>query len=249
MPPPDSLLTKVRKLLAQAEDPACTPQEAEAFTAKAAALVARHGIDVALLAAADPRADRVGDVVVDLLAPYAREKASLGSAVAQAMRCEAVLRTRRSYDDRLRATAELSLHVFGHGSRLGAFEILFASLLVQGTRALGGTRVPWGEHVAAFRRTWWLGFAEAIADRLREGERSEARESEAQFAARGTSAGLVLADQAARAQEAMQAAYPHLRTAGPRLLSGGGAASGWASGQRADLGTGRLRGEGARELG
>ena len=36
----DALLARVRKLLAMAEDPACTPGEAEAFTVKAAELIA-----------------------------------------------------------------------------------------------------------------------------------------------------------------------------------------------------------------
>ena len=45
----DSRLAKIRKLLAQAEDPAATPEEASAFTAKAAELIAAYGIDAALL--------------------------------------------------------------------------------------------------------------------------------------------------------------------------------------------------------
>ena len=63
----DAILDKVRKLLAKAEDPACTPAEAEAFTAKAAELIAKYGVDSALLAAADPAADPVGDLVVEVL--------------------------------------------------------------------------------------------------------------------------------------------------------------------------------------
>jgi len=44
-------LGRVRKLLAKAEDPAVTAAEAELYNAKAAELIARHGIDAALLAA------------------------------------------------------------------------------------------------------------------------------------------------------------------------------------------------------
>lgn len=238
----DAVLAKVRKLLAQAEDSACTPAEAEAFTAKAAELIARHGVDEALLAAQDPERDAVGDAVLDLPAPYAREKAVLGTCVAEALGCHAVLRQERKYDDAWVARSELSLHVFGHGSRLRAFEVLFASLLLQGTRDLTRTIVPRGEHIAAFRRTWWLGFAGAVGDRLRESEERAAREAEDRFAARGTSAALVLADRAAEAEAAMRAAYPRLRTAPGRQLSGSGGAHGWAAGQRADLGRDRLGG-------
>ena len=67
----DDKLARIRKLLAQAEDPAATAAEAEAFNAKAAELMARHGVDAALLAAADPGRGVGGDLTVELLAPYA----------------------------------------------------------------------------------------------------------------------------------------------------------------------------------
>jgi fumarate reductase subunit D len=51
-------LDRVRKLLAKAEDGGCTPEEAEALTAKAVELMARHGIDRALLGALRPETDR-----------------------------------------------------------------------------------------------------------------------------------------------------------------------------------------------
>ncbi|MEV4705532.1 DUF2786 domain-containing protein [Actinoplanes sp. NPDC049316] len=60
----DRLLERVRKLLAKAESPACTPAEAEAFTAEAAELIAKYGVDQALLAGAGPALDPVGDRVV-----------------------------------------------------------------------------------------------------------------------------------------------------------------------------------------
>lgn len=249
MPPADSVLAKVRKLLAQAEDAACTPAESEAFTAKAAALIARHGVDEALLAAADPGHDAVGDLVVDLPAPYAREKASLGTCVAEALGCHAVLRQQRKYDETWVARSELSLHVFGHGSRLRAFDVLLASLLLQGTRDLTRTLVPRGEHIAAYRRTWWLGFAGAVGGRLRQAEEEAAHEAEERFAARGTSAALVLADRAAEAEAALRAAYPRLRTARSRALTGNGGLDGWAAGQRADLGGTRLGRRATGELG
>jgi len=88
-------LARIRKLLAQAEDRAATPAEAEAFNAKAAELMARYGVDAALLAASDPGREVVGDLTVELLAPYAYEKGSLGAAVARGLRCSAVLRRTR----------------------------------------------------------------------------------------------------------------------------------------------------------
>jgi hypothetical protein len=243
MTQPDPMLAKVRKLLALAENPAATPAEAEAFTAKAAQLIADYGIDQALLAQAMPERDIVGDRVVGLDAPYAQEKASLAAAIATGMRCRAVLRRRLGVDG-----TELSLHVFGHESDLVCVEILFTSLLLQGARELGRTPVPRGEHVAAYRRTWWAGFTSAIARRLAESEENAAREAETRFAAAGTSAALVLSDRSHDAEVAMNQTYPDLRAGARRRLSGGGALDGYASGQRADLGLGprvsrRSRGE------
>lgn len=237
----DPMLTKVRKLLAQAEDPAATPAEAQAFTAKATQLIADYGIDQALLSQRDPLHDPVGDRVITLDAPYAREKASLASSIAHALRCEAVLRQQRTFEG-----SDFSLHVFGHDSDLVCVEILFTSLLLQGTRELMATPVPSYEHAAAFRRTWWLGFASAIGSRLAESEERSARAAEPRFAASGTSAALVLADRSEIAARAMRAAYPRLRASATRQLSGGGAEDGWASGQRADLGLGARVGRRAR---
>jgi len=232
----DPILAKVRKLLAQAEDPAATPAEAEAFTAKATRLIADYGIDRALLderrPGGDPVGDPVGDLVIDLGPPYANEKATLASVVADGLRCRAVVRKGRTHDGN-----SFSVHVFGRRSDLVCVELLLTSLLLQGTQALIASRVPPWEHKAAFRRTWWLGYAGAVGARLKESEEQAAEEAEPRFAAAGTSSALVLADHAREADEAMRAAYPRLRTASSRRLTGGGHASGWASGQRADLGT------------
>jgi hypothetical protein len=235
------MLAKVRKLLAQAEDPAATPAEAEAFTARATRLIADYGIDRALLDEARPSREVVGDLVIAVDPPYANEKATLASVVADGLRCRAVVRRSRSVDG-----SSFSVHVFGRESDLVCVELLLTSLLLQGTQAVLATRVPPWEHVAAFRRTWWLGFAGAIGNRLKESEEQAAHAAEPRFAAAGTSAALVLADHAREADEAMRAAYPRLRTAASRRLTGGGHASGWASGQRADLGAGHRLGRGPR---
>ncbi len=241
----DDKLARIRKLLAQAEDPVATSAEAEAFNAKAAELMARHGVDAALLAASAPGHDVVGDLVVDLLAPYAYEKGTLGATVAQGLRCTAVLRKVRGQGE-----TTYSLHLFGHTTDLVLTEMLLTSLLVQGTGELTRRPVPRGEHPAAYRRTWWLGFAFAIGSRLRTAEQAAARESEPDFVAAGTSAALVLADRAALAEVAATQTYPRLRTAGPRYLSGGGVADGEAAGQRADLGrSSRVSAAGRKRLG
>jgi uncharacterized protein DUF2786 len=225
------ILAKVRKLLALAEDPAATTHEAETYTAKAAQLIADYGIDQALLAAGDPAVDPVGDRVLDIDAPYATDKADLLSTIAAHLRCRAVIRTRHTIGGK-----ERSSHLFGHASDLERTELLYTSLLLQSATGLARTPVPSGEHAAAFRRSWLAGFRMAIGDRLADAEARAESEAATRFAAAGRSSSLVLADRSAQVEATMYAAYPRLRTARPRSLSGSGLPEGWAAGQRADLG-------------
>ena len=229
------ILAKVRKLLAKAEDPATTPEEAETYTAKAAELIAEYGIDRALLAAADPDSDVVGDRVVVLDPPYAADKLDLLAAVAVQLRCGAV--RRRQWTP---AGRELSVHLFGHASDLERAELLFTSLLLQASTGLARTPVPSGEHRAAFRRSWLAGFRMAVGARLAEAERRAERAASDRAAATGTCTALVLAGRLERVDSAIAEAYPHLGTARPRQLSGGGVRDGYLAGQRADLGGTRL---------
>ncbi|MGI5212384.1 DUF2786 domain-containing protein [Plantactinospora sp. CA-290183] len=225
----DAMLGKVRKLLAKAEDPACTAAEAEAFTAKAAELIARYGVDRALLAARDPASDPVGDRVVELPAPYALDKAGLLAGVAAALRCRSVRR---------RDGNGFVVHLFGFASDLERVEVLFTSLLVQAAQGLAAAPVPAGEHPAAFRRSWLAGFAGAVAVRLRHTEEAAAS---APPPTPGPSVAVVLADRSARVERRLAETYPRLRTAAPRRLVGGGLEQGAAAGHRADLGGTRLR--------
>src|SRR5580692_199685 len=89
------LLDRVRKLLAKAEDEGCTPAEAEALTAKAADLMARYGIDRALLGAVRPETDRPADRKFGFEAPWADVKAHLLAALATALRCQCRSEERR----------------------------------------------------------------------------------------------------------------------------------------------------------
>jgi hypothetical protein len=233
----DQMLAKIRKLLAKAEDPASTAGEAETYNAKATELMAAYGIDRALLAASDPDSDVVGDRVVVLDAPYARDKASLLSGIARELRCRSVLRTRY-----LGGAKELSVHLFGYDSDLLRTDVLFTSLLVQASCGMGRVVVPLDESVAAFRRSWLAGFTHAVVRRLAAAETKAAGDAQrAESAASSqTSVALVLADRSVAVAEALTRQYPRLRSGRRRSLSGSGMAEGWAAGQRADIGARRL---------
>lgn len=236
----DAILDKVRKLLAKAENPGCTPAEAEALTDKAAQLIAKYGVDRALLAATAPETDPLGDRVVDIGPPYALDKAGLLATVAGAMRCRSV--RRKQPTDHGYAYA---MHLFGFASDLERVELLFTSLLVQASLALSVAEVPEWDSVAAFRRTWLVGFGFAVGERLRQAEQ---RAQAAPDTGNGPSVALVLADRSDRVARRVEEAYPRLRTSAPRRLMGSGLDGGYAAGQRADLGSARLTTPGRRRV-
>jgi hypothetical protein len=236
------VLDKVRKLLAKAEDPACTAAEAAAFTDKAAELIARYGVDRALLAARDPATDAVADRIVQVLPPYAREKFSLLAGVAAALRCRSILR-----DDDPAGRRVFSVHLFGFGSDLERVELLFTSLLVQAAYGLAATAPPALENLAAFRRSWLTGFARAVCYRLREAEQ-RATTAAKDEAVPGTSMALVLADRSGQVERRVSEVYPRLTSLGPRRLAGSGMWAGMDAGRRADLGGARVSSRGRAAL-
>ncbi|SEF27552.1 Protein of unknown function [Amycolatopsis pretoriensis] len=222
----DPQLERIRKLLAKAEDPAVTEAEAEAYNKKAAELVARYGIDQAMLAASGAASDDIGTLKIPMNDPYSRDKASLLTSVAYPLRCRTLLHRFGQKVD--------SVTVFGYRSDLGRVELLFTSLLLQASTQLTRVRPDGffpGESLAAYRRTWLHGFARAVHERL-----SEAEQEAVRTAAPGAkSAELVVRDRAQMVQHAFDAEYGDLRSAAPRRLSGSGYLDGHDAGTRANL--------------
>jgi hypothetical protein len=240
----DRMLERVRRLLAKAEG-ATTEAERDAYNSKAAELIARYGIEEALLGAQQSTRPTPGDQVVRLDAPYARDKGSLLASIATPLGVRAVI-----VKD---ASSALSMHLFGMDSDLQRVDLLYTSLLVQAAHGLAVARPGSAyESVAAYRRSWMIGFAYSIQQRLVAAEAAARATAEVGFAksteGAGPSVSLVLADRAALVDSALAEAYPRLRNAPTRMLSGTGGAAGAAAGKRADLGGKRVTGRGRRAL-
>jgi len=238
--PTDTLLARVRKLLAKAEAVGVTPAEAQALTAKAAELMAKYGIDRALLAAERPETDHPADRVLDIDNPWARVQAHMLCGVASAMRCQCVVLPR--------VEAGARIHVFGFASDIERADVLYTSLLVQMWQGLTAAQVPsWSRSPRAWRRSWLLGFATAVVSRVREAEHNAACAATSPAAASGSKATLVLADRRQVIRRNIEQAYPLTRKT--RLTySGNGYGAGYTEGQKADIGSTRLRAATARAL-
>jgi len=118
------VLDRVRAMLAKAESSEF-PEEAEAFTAKAQELMARHSIDYALLAAQAGGREAPCGIRVGVDSPYEAAKALLLQEVARANRCRTV------WSKELGFTT-----VLGYPADADAVELLYTSLLVQATAAM-----------------------------------------------------------------------------------------------------------------
>jgi Protein of unknown function (DUF2786) len=239
---PDRLLDRVRKLLAKAEAEGVTAQEAQALTAKAAELMAKYGIDRALLAAQRPDTDSPDSRLVEVDNPWGRVKAHLLYGLGTALRCQCVLVTSQS---------GLKVHVFGYASDIERTDVLYTSVLIQMSHGLAAAQVPdWAASPRAWRRSWLLGYVAAVTARVLAAEQHAERDAaDAAVAGRRgpASAALVLADRSLVIRRNVQQAYPHIRTA-RTTYSGSGYGAGYAEGRRADIGTARVGRGPARSL-
>lgn len=229
-------LDRIRRLLAKAE--ATTPHEAEALTQRAAELMAKYGIDRALLGRLHPETDSASDRMILMEAPRADIKSFLLGGLAGAMRCTPILLTGGSAGKRI--------HLFGYRSDLERVDVLYTSLLLQMEVALlhatlGGQR---HDRERAWRRSFLIGFCQVVVERVRAAE-ANAEETAVREDAPGMSTALVLADRKLVVQRRMQAAYP--RTRRTRVTySGNGYADGREAGKRADIAGGNKVGGGTR---
>ncbi|WP_461030856.1 DUF2786 domain-containing protein, partial [Streptomyces sparsus] len=152
------MLTRIRALLAKAEA-TDYPQEAEALSAKAQELAARHSVAEALLADDGRSPDVPAACRIGVDAPYETAKAILLDALASANRCQAVWNGELGFST-----------VIGYPADLESVEVLHASLLVQGasalTRAEADQRAAGRKRTKTFRQAFWMAYATRLGDRL-----------------------------------------------------------------------------------
>lgn len=227
----EGLLAKVRAMLAKAESTEF-PEEAEAFNAKAAELMARHGINEAELASSGRSSDTISQLVIEMDNPYSYEKAALLTAVAESLRCQAIATARGSI--------VVSCTVVGYGSDLERVNLLYTSLLMQSAALVTRQRPAEGSRVSTvmFRKSWFHGFNVAVRDRL---VAAEAKAEQETPAIGGVSTALVLRDRSKEVSREFRRMFPRAVTHS-RNVSSGGYRAGLAAGAKANLGSGRTVG-------
>ncbi|MGV9912957.1 DUF2786 domain-containing protein [Streptomyces tendae] len=222
--PESRALARIRALLAKAEATGY-PEEAEALSAKAQELMARHSVDEALLAAqaqgSATSPDTPGACRIGVEPPYEQAKAVLLDAVADANHCRAVWNEPFGFST-----------VVGFEADLEAVELLYTSLLVQAeaamTKAEAGQRAGGRKRTKTFRQSFLAAYAHRAGTRLR-----AAAEAATEAAATGAAdANLlpVLASREVAVTDRVERMFPQTTTT---RLRGAADAAGWTEGTRA----------------
>lgn len=230
--------------------------EADALTAKAMELMAKHQIDQAVLEATGKKAaDTVSKITITFVNPFSHEKHLLLRSIAMALGC----RTLRYPVGKSVSHTD----VVGHTSDLERVEFLYTLLLVQAqagamkvkapayvvdthygyeqTRYLNSGQIA--ARTRAKRAGYLAGFADVIGERLTEITRHAAAQSDTEHTTAADSApgaALVLASRKEAVNTAFTAFFPHTTTSRGRSYNTSGYAAGQAGGRRADLGQTRF---------
>lgn len=220
----DRILSRVRNLLAKAES-TTFEAEAESFTAAAQSLMARHSIDLALVAAQGQRSpgDAPHGLRIGLDNPYEHAKALLLDVVARANNCRTVWSKQWSYST-----------VVGFPAELIGVQNLFTSLLVQATAALQreGSRVrrDGSSRTRSFRASFLMSYATRIGERLQEATDDETARAGAEAAASGQDLLPVLASRRRETDDAFERMFPETTQVRTAMTPDHG---GWAAGRAA----------------
>jgi hypothetical protein len=219
------MLDRIRALLAKAES-TDFPEEADAFTAKAQELMARHRIDHACLVATTGKRDQPVTRRVTIDNPYEAPKTLLLQVVAEANSCRAVWMKRFGFTT-----------IVGFPTDLDSTELLFTSLLVQATRAITQAKPStdgYGRNtIRSFRQSFLTAYASRIGERLSAATEGVDREMTA--SADGAQLLPVLAARDDAVRDAFEKLFPELTQHATAINNRDGWASGRAAADRASL--------------
>lgn len=228
-----AMLRRVRALLAKAEATEFEA-EAEAFTTKAQTLITTHSLQHLLESLGNDSGSGESPSMMRLAIerPYEREKFGLLAEVSRANRCRAILHTGLGL-----AT------VTGFDLDIEAVELIYTSLLVQATHVMqahGSQSNGWGgSSTRTFRRSFLVGFAGRVGERLSRAADSAATEAATTDSERDQLLP-VLASRAAEVDSFVDAAFPHLSSLRSRArVDMSGYCAGVDAANRADLGARR----------
>jgi len=160
-----ALIAKVRKLLAMAEG-SPHPDEADAFSRKAAELIAAHRLDTARFAEPEHDTLAIREYAMGRGA-YVRARIALLQAVAEAHGCQVVFGA---------GYAGTTAYVAGFLDDLETTDVLYTSLHAQASSRMAAERRRTGAATQQWRRSFLFGFAHEVHQMLERSHATAVRE-------------------------------------------------------------------------
>lgn len=226
-----TLLSRVQKLLDKAT--ATTNQhEADAFSKKAAELVARYRIDPERLNSS-ARTDDIEIREFELgRGAYVRARLALLMAVAEPNDVRVVFAS---------SPIGMIAHAAGYRSDLDVVEMMYNSLHQQAATQIADIRRATPASTQRFRRSFLFGYADRIGVMLAEAQQAAEREGAGSPAT--SSAEVVLRNRVVQVEEHLLRSFGRVRMArAPSAAQAGGWNAGVSAADRADVGRERLSG-------
>lgn len=232
-----SLVDRVRKLMDKAAA-TTNSHEADAFSRKAAELIARHRIDPASLA--ERRDDSLAVREIPLgRGAYVRARLALLMAVAEAHDARVVFGAT--------PTGTIA-YLAGFDSDLDLVEVVYTSLHAQAASRMSAERRATSAATQRYRRSFLFGYADRVAKSLDDVRRVAEAMLLTEVAVDDVGRSLARLERGRRVEEFLQQRFGRVRTArGSAGAEVGGWSAGSAAAERADLGHQRLHGR--RSLG
>lgn len=228
---PESLVQRVRKLLDKAEA-TTNVHEAEAFSQKAAQLVALHRISPERLQAVERGDDELGIVEINVgRGAYVRARLALLVAVSQPHDVRIVFQS-----------TPVGTIAFAAGFRrdLDVVEMLYESLHQQASAQMAEIKRGSGAATQRYRRSFLFGFADRVGLILKEAK-SKAEDAVAPAAASSTE--LAIRERREEVDGYVRESWGRVRTAAaPRSVGPDGWHSGYQAAEHADVGRKRVGG-------
>ncbi len=232
-----NLVSRVRKLMDKAAATA-NVHEADAFSRKAAELIARHRIDPDALSGSDGDVLGVREIMLGRGA-YVRARLALLMAVADAHDARVVFAS---------TPTGTVAYVAGHASDLDLVEVMYTSLHAQAAAQMASERRSTPAATQRHRRSFLFGYADRVAKSFDEARQSAQATASTPVAVDGSGRSLARLERVHEVDRFVTARFGRIRAA--RSTTGaeaGGWKAGSAAAERADLG--RQRVEGQRSLG
>ena len=232
-----TLVARVRKLMDKAAATS-NPHEADAFSRKAAELIARHRIDPDAIAESATDELQVREIALGRGA-YVRARLALLMAVAEAHDARVVFAA---------TPAGTIAYVAGRSSDLELVELLYTSLHAQAAAQMASERRSTPAATQRHRRSFLFGYADRVAKSFDEARAAAEAASPLPVGVPEGGRALARRERIDRVDEFVGKRFGRIRTA---RSSAGAELGGWSAGsaaaERADLG--RPRVEGRRSLG